>query len=143
MNARSGTLRSGYDDATCGELLRATMAADLRPDDSLGARIHETFERAFAKLFFVKSFMGGDKAKAASIGVKLTAGDAALAAAAGLFIYARIRLYALAAHIPGLRGIADRRLIAKLKAQLASYGHADFTTDAAHYRPSATPVPAE
>lgn len=143
MNARSGTLRSGYDDDTCGELLRATMAADLRPDDSLGARIHETFERAFAKLFFVKSFMGGDKAKATSIGVDLTAGDVALAAVAGLFIYARVRLYALAAHIPGLRGVADRRLIVKLKAQLASYGHADFTTDAAQYRPSATPVPAE
>ena len=143
MNARSGTLRSGYDDGTCGELLRATMAADLRPDDSLPARLHETFERAFAKLFFVKSFMGGDKAKAASIGVNLTAGDVALAAIAGLFIYARIRLYALAAHVPGLRAVADRRLIAKLRAQLASYGHAEFTTDAAHYRPSATPVPAE
>jgi len=143
MNARSGTLRSGYDDGTCGELLRATMAADLRPDDSLPARLHETFERAFAKLFFVKSFMGGDKAKAASIGVDLTAGDVALAALAGLFIYTRIRLYALAAHIPRLRAVADRRLVAKLKAQLASYGHADFTTDAAHYRPSTAAVPAE
>ena len=143
MNARSGTLRSGYDDSTCGELLRATMAADLRPDNSRSARIHEIFELAFAKLFFVKSFMGGDKAKAASIGVNLTPGDVALAAVAGLFIYARIRLYALAAYIPGVRGIADRRLVAKLKAQLVSYGHAEFTTDAAQYRPSAAPVPAE
>lgn len=143
MNARSGTLRSGYDDDTCGELLRATMAADLLPDDTLRSRIHETFERAFAKLFFVKSFMGGDRTKAASIGVNLTVGDIALAGLAGLFIYARIRLYALAAHIPGLRGVADRRLVAKLHAQLASYGHADFTTDAAQYRRPATPVPAE
>lgn len=143
MNARSGTLRSGYDDSTCGELLRATMAADLRPDNSRGARVHEIFELAFAKLFFVKSFMGGDKAKAASIGVNLTPGDVALAAMAGLFIYARMRLYALAAYIPGVRGIADRRLVAKLKAQLVSYGHAEFTTDAAQYRPSAAPVPAE
>lgn len=143
MNARSGTLRSGYDDSTCGELLRATMAADLRPDNSRGACVHEIFELAFAKLFFVKSFMGGDKAKAASIGVKLTSGDVALAALAGLFIYARMRLYALAAYIPGVRGIADRRLVAKLKAQLVSYGHAEFTTDAAQYRPSAAPVPAE
>lgn len=143
MNARSGTLRSGYDDSTCGELLRATMAADLRPDNSRRARVHEVFELAFAKLFFVKSFMGGDKAKAASIGVKLTSGDVALAAIAGLFIYARMRLYALAAYIPGVRGIADRRLIAKLRAQLVSYGHAEFTTDAAQYRPSASPVPAE
>ncbi|MDO9361389.1 MAG: oxygenase MpaB family protein [Sphingopyxis sp.] len=143
MNARSGTLRSGYDDDTCGVLLRATMAADLRPNESRGARFHETFELAFAKLFFVKSFMGGDKAKAASIGVNLTSGDVALAALAGLFIYTRMRLYALAAYIPGLRGIADRRLVAKLKAQLVSYGHAEFTTDAAQYRPSAASVPAE
>jgi hypothetical protein len=143
MNARSGTLRSAYDDDTCGMLLRATMAADLRPNESRRARLHETFELAFAKLFFVKSFMGGDKAKAASIGVKLTSGDVALAAIAGLFIYSRMRLYALAAYIPGVRGIADRRLIAKLKAQLVSYGHAEFTTDAAQYRPSAAPVPAE
>lgn len=143
MNARSVTLRSGYDDSTCGELLRATMAADLRPDNSRGARVHEIFELAFAKLFFVKSFMGGDKAKAASIGVTLTSGDVALAALAGLFIYARMRLYALAAYIPGVRGIADRRLVAKLKAQLVSYGHAEFTTDAAQYRPTAAPVPAE
>lgn len=143
MNARSGTLRSGYDDDTCGVLLRATMAADLRPNETRRARLHETFELAFAKLFFVKSFMGGDKAKAASIGVKLTSGDVALAAIAGLFIYTRMRLYALAAYVPGVRGIADRRLVAKLKAQLVSYGHAEFTTDAAQYRPSAAPVPAE
>lgn len=143
MNARSGTLRSGYDDDTCGVLLRATMAADLRPNESRAARLHETFELAFAKLFFVKSFMGGDKAKAASIGVNLTSGDVALAALAGLFIYTRMRLYALAAYIPGLRAIADRRLVAKLKAQLVSYGHAEFTTDGAQYRPSAAPVPAE
>jgi len=143
MNARSGTLRSGYDDDTCGVLLRATMAADLRPNESRRARIHEIFELAFAKLFFVKSFMGGDKAKAASIGVKLTSSDVGLAAIAGLFIYARMRLYALAAYIPGVRGIADRRLVAKLKAQLVSYGHAEFTTDAAQYRPSPAPVPAE
>ena len=32
------------------------------------------------------------------------------------------------------QGIADRRLVAKLEAQLASYGHAHFTTDAAKYR---------
>ncbi|WP_339824343.1 oxygenase MpaB family protein [uncultured Parasphingorhabdus sp.] len=143
MNARSGTLLSGYDDDTCGVLLRATMAADLRPNESLRARTHETFERAFAKLFFVKSFMGNDKEKAASIGVKLTSGDICLAAIAGLFIYARMRLYALAAHIPGLRGIADRRLVAKLKAQLADYGHAEFTTDARQYRPTTTPAAAD
>ena len=135
MTARGGTLRSGYDDATCGALLRATMAADLRAGTSAGARIHEVLERSFSKLFFVRNFMSGDAAKAASIGVKVTRGDVARGALAGLYVYAKMRLYALAAHIPGLRGIADRRLVARLKAQLASYGHAEFTTDSSHYRP--------
>lgn len=142
MNARSGTLRAGYDDATCGELLRATMAADLRADGSRRARIHDRFERAFAKLFFVKNFMAGDKAKAATIGVYLTAWDTMLAALAGIFIYARLRLYGVAERIPWLRDLADRRLIAKIKAQLASYGHAEFTTDAARYRSSPTSLAA-
>lgn len=138
MNARGGTLRSGYDDSTCGELLRATMVADLKPDHSLGSRVYELFENAFAKLFFVQNFMSGDKAKAASIGVPLTRRDTALAALAGLYVYARIKLYKLAALVPGLRGVADRRLVAKLKRQLASYGHAEFTTDASNYRPQGT-----
>lgn len=138
MTARGGTLRSGYDDATCGELLRATMAADLRPDGSLHSRIYELFERSFSKLFFVKNFMNGDKAKAASIGVELTGKDIALAALTGLFVYARMKLYRFASYVPGLRAVADRRLVAKLKDQLASYGHAEFTTDAAQYRPGTT-----
>lgn len=140
MTARGGTLRAGYDDATCGELLRATMAADLRPDGSLHSRTYELFERSFSKLFFVKNFMSGDKAKAASIGVELTGKDVALAALTGLFVYARLKLYRLASYIPGLREAADRRLVRKLNAQLASYGHAEFTTDAAQYRPTATPA---
>lgn len=135
MTARGGTLRAGYDDGTCGELLRATMVADLKPDTSLGSRIYELFEGGFAKLFFVNNFMSGDKAKAAAIGVPLTRTDVALAAATGLFVFARIKLYRLASHIPGIREMADRRLVRKLKWQLASYGHAEFTTDAANYRP--------
>ncbi|MGB3488008.1 MAG: hypothetical protein WBA37_05820 [Xanthobacteraceae bacterium] len=33
-----------------------------------------------------------------------------------------------------MRDLADRRLIAKIEKQLASYGPAHFTTDAANYR---------
>ena len=69
----------------------------------------------------------------------LTSRDTLLAAIAGLFVLGRMRLYALAAHIPLVRDIADRRLVARLKQQLASYGHAEFTTDASHYR---QPAPA-
>lgn len=137
MTARGGTLRAGYDDATCGELLRATMAADLRADDGIGSRIYELFERSFAKLFFVKNFMSGDRAKSAEIGVPVTYRDLLIGAIAGLYVYGRMKLYGWAAKIPAIRDVADRRLVAKLKAQLANYGHAEFTTDAEQYRPPA------
>ena len=139
MTARGGTLRAGFDDATCGELLRATMAADLRPDGSLSSRIYDRFERSFSKLFFVRNFLLGNQAAAANMGVHLTRTDVVQAAAAGLYVYSRLKLYGLASHIPGLNRIADRRLVAKLKTQLASYGHAEFTTDAAQYRPAKPP----
>jgi predicted HTH domain antitoxin len=136
MNARSGTLRRGFDDATCGELLRATMAADLKDGDGLGARIYEKFERAFSKLFFLKSFMGGDKRKSAAIGVTVTAKDMALALAVALLVHGRIAFYDVASKIPVVRDWADRRLVNKIRKQLQSYGHADFTTDAEQYRPA-------
>lgn len=79
--------------------------------------------------------MGGDRAKAASIGVKVGTRDIAVAGAAGVFVASRMGLYALASRLPGLRSVADRRLVAKLEKQLASYGKAHFTTDAAQYRP--------
>lgn len=136
MNARSGTLRRGFDDTTCGELLRATMAANLRDGDGLGARIHEKFERAFSKLFFLKSFMGGNKQKSASVGVPISGKDMALALSAALLVQGRIGLYQVAAKIPLVRDWADRRLVKKIQKQLQSYGHADFTTDAEQYRPA-------
>ena len=39
--ARAATLRKGFDDDTCGELVRATMGAYLRPDRSLPNRVAE------------------------------------------------------------------------------------------------------
>lgn len=134
MTARGGTLRAGYDDATCGALLRATMAADLTSGDGLSSRVFDTFERSFAKLFFVKNFMDGDRARSAEIGVPVSWIDLALAAIAGLYVYGRIKAYALASHIPIIRELADRRLVSRLKGHLASFGHAEFTTDAAKYR---------
>lgn len=139
MTARGGTLRAGYDDETCGALLRATMAADLRPDGSWRSQLYARFEGSFAKTFFVKNFMSGDRAKAAAIGVRLSRTDVLQATIAGLYIATRMNLHALAARIPGIRDIADRRLTAALRRQLAQYGHAEFTTDAARYR-AATPT---
>jgi hypothetical protein len=136
MGTRQATLRAGYDDATCGELLRATMAAYLRPDRSLRNRVRNEFERSFSKLFFVKNFLAGNKAKAAEIGVPLKAMDYARAMVVALLVATRSSAYGVAMRLPGLRTIADRSLVRKLRRQLAEYGHAEYATDAAAYRPS-------
>ncbi|MBN8961046.1 MAG: DUF2236 domain-containing protein [Rhizobiales bacterium] len=138
MSIRNGTLRRGFDDRTCGELLRATMAADLRSGSGVVENVRAFFERRVSKFFFVKSFMAGDRNKAAAIGVRLSRSDTLLAALTQVFLVAQVGLYAISARVPGLRDLADRRLVARIKRQLASYGHAHFTTDAANYR--AAPV---
>ena len=58
------------------------------------------------------------------------------AAAAGILLSSRMAAYAVAARIPVLRDAADRALVRKLTKQLASYGHAEFTTNADTYRPA-------
>ncbi len=129
------TLRKGFDDRTCGELVRATLAAYLPADRKLGSRIFDRVERSFSKIFFLLSFLAGDKAKAREMGVKIGVGDWAVFVACSLFIGARKGLYAIAARTPGLRQATDRMLVRKLDQMLKDYGHAEFTSDAATYRP--------
>jgi hypothetical protein len=56
--------------------------------------------------------------------------------ACSLFIGVRKGLYAIAARTPGLREATDRMLVRKLEQMLRDYGHAEFTSDAATYRPA-------
>jgi hypothetical protein len=56
--------------------------------------------------------------------------------ACSLFIGVRKGLYAVAARTPGLREATDRMLVRKLNQMLKDYGHAEFTSDAATYRPA-------
>ncbi|HEX5006038.1 MAG TPA: oxygenase MpaB family protein, partial [Hyphomonadaceae bacterium] len=130
------TLRKGYDDRTCGELLRATMAAYLPADEKLGSKVFDRLERSFSKIFFLLSFMNKDVKKARSIGVNIGAWDWTVFAVLSLFIGVRKGLYALAMRTPGLRGPTDRMLVRKLDRMLKSYGHAEFTSDHATYRPA-------
>src|ERR1700685_1507175 len=65
---RHATLRKEFDD-TCGGLVRATMTADLTLDRSLRGRFYTWLERGFAKTFFVKKYMHGDRHAAAKVGV--------------------------------------------------------------------------
>lgn len=130
------TLRKGYDDRTCGELLRATMAAYLPADEKLGSKVFDRLERSFSKIFFLLSFMNKDVKKARSIGVDIGAWDWTVFVVLSLFIGVRKGLYGLAMRTPGLRGPTDRMLVRKLNQMLKDYGHAEFTSDHATYRPA-------
>ncbi|HVY89279.1 MAG TPA: oxygenase MpaB family protein, partial [Hyphomonadaceae bacterium] len=78
------TLRKGFDDATCGELVRATMAAYLPSDQTFGSKVFDRIERSFSKIFFLLSFMGRDAKKARAMGVKINAWDWAVFVACSL-----------------------------------------------------------
>jgi hypothetical protein len=137
MNARSATLRAGFDDATCGELVRATLNAYLPPDERPENRLFDYVERGFAKVFFLRNFLNGDRAAAARMGVEIGPRDFMLFGVVALLVTSRLAAYRLARNVPGVAGLADRRLVARLKKQLARYGHAEFTSDADQYRPAA------
>ena len=133
---RSATLRHEYDDNICGGLLRATMEAELSTDRSLSGRAFRRLERSFARVFFAKAFLNGDWAAAERVGVKITRMDKFLYAATIAVITFRMAAYAIAGRLPVLGELTDRHLVSKLRRQLASYGHAEFTTDSAQYRPA-------
>lgn len=135
MATRHATLRKAYDDATCGELLRATMASYLEPDRSARSRARDWFERSFSKAFFIRSYLSGDNERARQIGIGLTAGDRLRAAAVAALLAAQIAADRAIAALPSGRRAADAILVRKLERYLGRLGHAEFTTDAASYQP--------
>jgi hypothetical protein len=93
-------------------------------------------ERGAAKMFFIKHFMAGDRDRAAQFGVRLTLSNKFAVACAGARIVTTMAAYRMASRIPLLRDIADRRLVRKLRHLLEAYGHAEFASDGAAYRPA-------
>lgn len=136
MNARSATLRAGFDDATCGELVRATLNAYLPPDERPENRAFDKVERRFSKVFFLRHFMNGDVAAARRMGVEIGPRDFAMFGLVALLVTSQLTVYRLARNVPGVADLADAYLVAKLKKQLARYGHAEFASDAEKYRPA-------
>ncbi len=134
---RHATLRKGFDD-NCAALVRAMLTADLTSDHSLPGRLHTWLERGFAKVYFVTNLMRGGKSAAAKVGVQVGLADYIAAAAAGILITSGMAAYAVAARIGLISDAADRSLVRKLTKQLKRYGSAEFTTDAATYRPAHT-----
>lgn len=133
---RQATLRSDFDDKTCAPLVRGAMSAELSKDTTLAGRVRRSMERSFSKAYLIRNFLGGDASIAQSIGIPYTRRDKLIAIATTLFLFPRMRLYGLALRVPGLRDVADRRLIRKLERLLQRYGHADFASDGENYRPA-------
>lgn len=134
MMARHATLRSEFEDETCGVLVRATMNAELSSDGSLLGRVKRWMERGFSKYFFIQNFCEGKTAIAEGMGVRYTLNDRIATVVTVIAIALNMGLYNLSARIPGLSTYMDKRLVKKLKGLLESYGHADFITDAANYK---------
>lgn len=135
-NARIVTLRSGFDDATCGALLRATMAAELGDTSTPAGRLRERYERSFARVYFVQNFCGGDWRRARALGVTVEPVDRLRAGIVGVGVVGRMQAHGLASRVPLLDRLADRRLTARLRDYLGTLGHAEFTSDGAQYRPA-------
>jgi hypothetical protein len=138
--ARAATLRKGFDDATCGELVRATMGAYLRPDRSLPNRVAESFERSFSTAFFIRAFLNGDEQRAAEMGVSMSAGDKVRVAAAAPLIFGRLRAVHLLNRVPPLRPVTDAVATWTLRQRLKGYGHPEFRTDARTYTDARPPA---
>ncbi len=134
MIARTLSLREEFDDATCGVLIRGTMEAKLFDDPSLRGRVHQWMERGFAKYFLIQNFCEGKVSRAEKLGVSYRLEDKLAAAVAIVVLLTSSNLYTLGMRIPGVRTLVDNRLISKLAALLDNYGHADFITDAKHYK---------
>jgi hypothetical protein len=110
------------------------MEAELSKDSSPPARVFRKLERSFSRTFFVRAFLKGDYAGAEKVGVPVSERDKLLFGATLALVSGQMLGYRVAAKLPLVRDVADAHLIARLKRQLASYGHAEFTTNAAEYR---------
>ncbi|WP_369062300.1 oxygenase MpaB family protein [Caulobacter sp. 73W] len=137
MTARNSTLRRGFDDATSGALIRATLDAYLPPDRSPTNRLHDRLERRFARTFFLRHFMEGDRLKAREMGIEVSRLDEVVFVACGLLVYGRLAAFRIAGKVPGLRDVTDAILVRRIRQLLVRYGHAEYTTDAARYRSAA------
>lgn len=139
MHARAALLRADFDDATCGELVRATLAARVRDGETRFDRAAEAFERSCSKAAFIFTLLGGDWRAARKMGVSFGAGDAARVALAAPLLIGRFATARAATTVPMLRPLADAYATWKIERRLARYGKAAFTTDASTYAREAGP----
>lgn len=137
MESRQATLRKGWDDETCGSLVKATMEADLFQPTSLWGKMKKRMEQSFARFFFVKVFCDGQYDRAEGYGVTVTTTDRLLSVATALLIFSSTKLFDLGAAFAPTRKFTDRVLVRKLERLLASYGGADFVSNSENYKSTA------
>ncbi len=129
---RSATLRDEFEDATCGNLIRSTLEADLTNDNSFKGRLHKWMERGFFKMYFVKSFMNNNYNRAAQLGIKTNLNNKIAAIVTLIWIFGNIKLFKVLDKSI-FKNRAERFIIKKMQKLLESYGHAEFVTDARRY----------
>ena len=132
MLTYTATLRDGYDDATNGELVRSTMSAYLPADRTVKNQVFDVVERSTSKVFFKHTFRVPDD-KARRMGVVPNAFDYGVFAAFQAFALPQLFGHMLIERIPIANQIADHFLVGRINELLASYGHAEYTTDPAKY----------
>jgi hypothetical protein len=140
FHARGALLRDGFDDATCGELVRSTMAAYVRPGHSLYDRTVEVIEKSWSKVGFVRAFCNGNRAAADRMGVPLGLLDVATVGVTAPFVLGRNSAVTAASKLPGLQGLCDAYATHVLRQRLVTYGTPEFTTDASKYPVGRTEV---
>ncbi|CBL46005.1 Hypothetical protein HDN1F_24220 [gamma proteobacterium HdN1] len=138
MVAYTGTLRDGYDDETCGELIRATMKAYLPEEKSLKNRIYNEFERSFSKVFFTRVFLqGGTRDKAGIMGIEPSLFDYAKFGAVSMYVMPQLIANRIVQEVPLLNRVLDYFLVDEINRLLVSYGHPEFATDGSKYKEEA------
>lgn len=134
MLTYAATLREGYDDDTCGELTRATMAAYRPQDKSLRSRIYNEAEKGFSKVFFTQTFLkGSTRSRAKQMGVEPKLRDYLMFIGSTLYFTPRLQSHIIARHIPVVNELADRVLVKRIHGLLEEYGQARFVSDGDQY----------
>ncbi|MFC6154889.1 oxygenase MpaB family protein [Nocardioides yefusunii] len=127
LSARAATLRTAFDDDTCGALVRSTLAATLHPDAGRWGAVKERWERSFSTVTFVKAFLADDYARAAAMGVEVTRADRARAVAMLPLVIGRTLAVRGLSRVPGVERLADRYVVATLERRIRGYGHPEYT----------------
>lgn len=137
MHTRAALLRDGFDDATCGELMRATMDAYLRPGTGIFERIANAVEKSYSKAAFIRAYCNGNRATAKVMGVTVGLADMVRIGLTAPFIVGRFLIVRRASRIPAVDRFVDAYVTKLVKRRLVTYGKPEFSTDAEHYTPVA------